>query len=156
ACRPFFTKMSSRKAAFVGGRTLLILVPLTLTSCSSLSPDREAAPLPPYGEVLRRVELPENLEKQILALEPEAVSDVDVRNILALAPAPRIFLIQGGLPAAVPMMRSFGKFLVQMGYPRNSLENPRDKTLCYSPYLSGAEMVGYLAWYYEHTGMRPM
>ena len=53
-------------------------------------------------------------------------------------------------------MESFGEFLVEMGYPRDDIQNPRRRSLCYSPYQNSMEMVGYVAWYYERTGLRPM
>jgi pimeloyl-ACP methyl ester carboxylesterase len=96
------------------------------------------------------------LEKRILALNPTTVSGTDVHETLALAPAPRIFLIHGGIPPAGSIMESFGEFLVAMGYPRDDLQNFRRQSLSYSPYQSSREMAGYVAWYYEQTGMRPM
>jgi hypothetical protein len=100
--------------------------------------------------------LSEGLEQEILGIDPDAVSDADVRQILAQAAAPKIFLIRGGIPPAASIMESLGEFLAEMGYPRNSLQDPLRQSLSYSPYLASVEMAGYVGWYYEQTGLRPM
>jgi hypothetical protein len=58
---------------------------------------------------------------RILALDPERVSDRQVRELLTLAPAPRVLLFKGSLGAD---MESFGAFLQRMGYPDQRLRNP--------------------------------
>lgn len=59
---------------------------------------------------------PEVAEK-ILALDPEHVSERDIREVLSNAPAPRIIMIQGGLLPIQVAMKSFSKFIIGMGYP---------------------------------------
>ncbi len=136
---------------------MFFALPLVLVSWSSLSPAMERCHAPPRpGEVLRNLRLSGELKKRILALNPERVSEADVRETLAHSPAPKIFLIHGGVPASGATMESFGEFLVEMGYPREALQNPQHRSLSYSPYQSSSGMAGYVAWYYEQTGMRPM
>jgi hypothetical protein len=94
------------------------------------------------------------LAARILALDPNRVSERDVRDVLALAPAPRIIALQGSL--AFVTMEPFGEYLVAMGYPEERLRNPRDGTLSWSSFGSSAALAGSLAWYYEHEGMVPL
>ena len=130
----------------------LLSVLLSLSQANGASVDEPPSP----GEVLRNLQLPGELKKRILALNPGLVSETDVRETLAHSPAPKIFLIHGGVPASGATMESFGEFLVEMGYPREALQNPQHRSLSYSPYQSSSGMAGYVAWYYEQTGMRPM
>lgn len=130
----------------------LLSVPLSLSPANAASVDQPPSP----REVLRNLPLSGELNKRILALNPEMVSEADIRETLAHSPAPKIFLIHGGVPASGATMESFGEFLVEMGYPREALRNPQHRSLSYSPYQSSSGMVGYVAWYYERTGLRPM
>ena len=57
----------------------------------------------------------------LLALDPERISERQVHELLALAPAPRVLLFKGSLGAD---MESFGAFLQAMGYPAPRLRNP--------------------------------
>ena len=95
-------------------------------------------------------------EDQILALNPEQVTERDVREVLAGAPAPHLFNIHGGLARVVPRMINFSQFLMGMGYPGRSLTNPSDGTYSFSCYESADKITGVLAWYYERDGLRPM
>ena len=65
-------------------------------------------------------------EDRILALNPDRISDADVRNTLAAGPTPRIVLVHGGIAGVYLMMESFGKFLVGMGYTESPLPDPPD------------------------------
>ncbi len=100
--------------------------------------------------------LPRELEDRILALNPLGVSDRDIRDVLASAPAPRIILIHGGISRVIPYMESFGDFLIGMGYPARSIINPGDGTYTFSCYESARIVAGSVAWYYEKEGLRPM
>lgn len=131
-------------------RILTLLPPILMALCSLFVAPQAG------GKAPNQVQIDGGLAKRILALDPDAVSAADVRETLARAPAPRIFLIHGGIPPSDAIMESFGEFLVEMGYPRREIENPRNRSLSYSPYASSAEMAGYMAWYYERAGMRPM
>jgi len=111
---------------------------------------------PAAGEVLKAVQIDPAVEDRILALHPEHLSDADVRDTLAKAPAPRIFSIHGGVYPVELLMRSFGKFLTGMGYPENRIRDAGDGTFSHSPYASSQQQAGEIAWYYEHEGMRPM
>ena len=96
------------------------------------------------------------LEKRILALDPEHVSEADVRETLAQSPAPRVISIHGGIATARPSMISFGQVLIQMGYPAVSITNPSDGTYTFSCYESADMIAGQIAWYYERDGLRPV
>ena len=91
-------------------------------------------------------------EDRILALDPERVSDADVRDMLAHGPAPRIILIHGGIYPVYLAMESFGRFLAKMGYPEAKIRDPQDRSWSLSPYESSADGAGLVAWYYEHDG----
>ena len=93
-------------------------------------------------------------EERILALDPERISEQDVREVLSRSPAPRIINLQGSLP--VVTMAPFAEFLVAMGYPREQLRNPEDGSFTYSSFVDARRLAGTLAWYYEREGMMPM
>jgi hypothetical protein len=96
------------------------------------------------------------LEQRILALNPERVTEADVRETLVNAPAPRIISIHGGIAPVQRMMISFGQFLMGMGYPGLSITNPNDGTFSFSCYENADMLAGMIAWYYERDGLRPM
>jgi hypothetical protein len=91
--------------------------------------------------------------ERIQALNPERITDREVRDVLAHAPAPRIILLQGSL--APVTMQPFAEFLIAMGYPEERIRNP-DGTFSTSSFGSSATLAGTLAWYYERDGMMPM
>ena len=94
------------------------------------------------------------MEARVLSLNPDAISEREVAEVLSKCPAPRIFSLDGSVP--IVTMESFGRFLVRMGYPEVSIRDPRNGSYSYSSYRSSAEMAGMVAWYYEKEGMRPM
>lgn len=94
------------------------------------------------------------LAARIAALDPDRLSETDVRDVLALAPAPRIIALQGSV--ALAGMKPFGEYLIAMGYPEERIRNPRDGTLSWSSFGSSAALAGSLAWYYEQEGMMPL
>jgi hypothetical protein len=96
------------------------------------------------------------LENRILGIDPENVSEAEVRHVLAQAPAPRIINLHGGRWPVYKYMVSFSRFLEGMGYPSERLRNPRDGTYSFSGYLSSKKIAGAVAWYYEREGLRPM
>jgi hypothetical protein len=96
------------------------------------------------------------LEERILALDPERVSEADVRNVLAKGPTPRIMLLHGGIYPVHLSMVSFGRFLVEMGYPEAKIRDPYDGSWSHSPYEDAERLAGIAAWYYEKDGMPPM
>jgi hypothetical protein len=112
------------------------------------------APAPDNRTPRIALDLDRETEERILALAPEQISDLDVRSVLARAPAPRIIDLQGSL--AVVTMAPFAEFLIAMGYPKERVSNPRDGTLSYPSFADSAHLAGTLAWYYEHEGMVPM
>ena len=101
-------------------------------------------------------ELSPEIQAQILALDPTHITDRELQEVLASAPAPRIISIHGGILPIHTTMVSFAEFLVGMGYPRPSLVNPADGTYAFSCYESSETLAGMIAWYYEKEGLRPM
>jgi hypothetical protein len=108
------------------------------------------------GSVLRRISLDRSVEETILALNPERITDRDVREVLSRAPAPRIINIHGGIYPVHLAMISFSNFLIGMGYPEDKIRNPGDGSYSFSCYDSSEKIAGAIAWYYEKEGMRPM
>ena len=105
---------------------------------------------------LRVPQLDGALEDRILALDPEHVSERDVRSTLAFGPTPRLILVHGTMYPAQLVMNSFAEFLEGMGYPAAKLRDPSDGETSQSPYQSSERLAGEVAWYYEHDGVRPM
>lgn len=95
-------------------------------------------------------------ENRILALNPERVTDADVRRTLAGAPAPHLINIHGGIATVIPRLASFSKLLSGLGYPENATRNPGNGAYTISCYEDAEMFAGIIAWYYEHEGMRPM
>ena len=93
---------------------------------------------------------------RILALDPEHLTEKEIREVLAGAPAPRVINIHGGLLPVEGSLVSFSEFLVGMGYPRASIQNPRDGSYALGYYVNSKQISGVIAWYYEREGMRPM
>jgi hypothetical protein len=93
---------------------------------------------------------------KILALDPERVTESDIRTLLSRMPAPQIIKIHGGLLPVKLHMKSFTKFLVGMGYPEASVRNPTNGMYTYGYYHSSDLIAGVIAWYYERDGLRPM
>lgn len=138
-------------------RTLAALAALaTLVSCAPapVTPERAAAAATP-ASVLRSAPMDRALEDRILALDPQKISAADVRDTLSKAPAPRIFLIRGGIYPVYLAMESMGAFLVAMGYPEERILTPHERDWSLSPYESSPMIAGMTAWCYEHEGVRP-
>jgi pimeloyl-ACP methyl ester carboxylesterase len=108
------------------------------------------------GKVLRSLNLEPALEDRILALDPDHISDYDVRKTLASGPTPRIILLHASVYPVYLIMSSFATFLEGMGYPGEKLRDPADGAYSQSPYGSSERLAGEIAWYYEHDGVRPM
>lgn len=140
-------------SAWVSARVaLLVLVAVVVAACGARplrAPD-DPAPPPPRAVADRA------LEDRILALDPERVTEADVRDTLAKGPAPRIMLIHGGIYPVHLSMTSFGEFLTGMGYPEANIRDPYDGSWSHSPYEDAERLAGIVAWYYERDGMPPM
>jgi hypothetical protein len=96
------------------------------------------------------------IEERILALDPERVSDGDVRTVLVAGPTPRIIGLHGGIYPVHLLMDSFGRFLVGMGYPDSRIRHPGHGQRSVSPYEDSEQIAGAIAWHYENEGMMPM
>jgi len=140
--------------------TLLILIAaLGFSGCAmydrnGLPPEQAQAMLARPGSASFKPS-PE-LEKRILALNPEHVTEADIRETLMLSPAPRVINIHGGIAPVQRTMISFSRFLTGMGYPESSITNPSDGTYSFSCYEDADVITGQIAWFYERDGLRPV
>src|SRR2546423_1790263 len=138
----------------------LLCVPLVtvlvLSGCATVAPAPEAVEQPRPGAVLARLALDRATEDRILALDPEHVTEADLRGPLVKAPAPHLVLLHGGVYPVHVLMENFARFLMGMGYPEASIRDPGDRALSRSPYEDSTRQAGLIAGYYEHEGMRPM
>lgn len=139
---------------------LSILLALLVAGCAATPPATERARLEAQriekGSVLAQTHVDRALQNRIFALDPEHVSDSDVRTVLAAGPTPRIVNLHGGIYPVHLVMESFAHFLVGMGYPESKIRHPGDGRLSHSPYESSTQIAGLIAWYYEHDGLRPL
>lgn len=99
---------------------------------------------------------PAAVQDRLLALDPDHLTDSDVREVLDKVPAPRIILLHGGVFPVYLLMKSFGIFLTRMGYPESAIRDPGNGDWSYSPYGDGTKIAGIVAWEYERSGLRPM
>jgi hypothetical protein len=106
------------------------------------------------GAALEQAPIDAAAEERLLALVPERISERDVREVLARAPAPRIINLEGSVP--VVTMVPFAEFLVAMGYPEERIRDPNGGALSYSSSIDARRLAGAMAWYYEREGMMPM
>ncbi len=139
-----------------GAQGLLLLL---LTGCATF--DRHGLAPSDAAQVAAQIQpaaalLTPELSQRILRLDPDNVTEEQVRTVLSHAPAPRIINIHGGITPVQLRMVSFSKFLAGMGYPERSLTNPVDGTYSFSCYESSKMIAGMIAWYYEREGLRPM
>ncbi|MBS0319418.1 MAG: hypothetical protein JSR18_02660 [Proteobacteria bacterium] len=129
---------------------------LLLAACAS-PPTAPDAGAPARGTVVKSMALDPALEDRILALDPAHVSAADIRDVLAHAPAPRLYLIHGGIFPVFKELIAFGEFTIAMGYPESAVHDPGgNPEYTHSPYDNSADQAGAIAWYYEHEGLRPM
>ena len=137
--------MSQKKQPIV----LLSLLLLLLAGCARGYQD--VRPSPRNSDALHS-----ELAEKVLSLNPNAVSEKDVVEVLSRCPAPRILTLDGSVP--IVTMGSFCRFLIRMGYPKESFRNPGNGsyTYTYNSYRSSRDMAGMIAWYYEKEGMRPV
>lgn len=131
---------------------LLLAATIMLAGCATRPPEQTA----PLATGQPGLSLSSEMEDRILAIDPQQITQDDVKNILAAAPAPRVISIHGGIYPVHLVMESFGKFLIGMGYPESSVRNPGDGSYSFSCYSSSERIAGVIAWYYEKDGMRPM
>lgn len=92
--------------------------------------------------------------QRLLALDPQHISERDVREVLARVPAPRIIALHGSVP--IHTMAPFAEFLAAMGYPLERLRNPATGELTYSSFTDSREIAGAIAWHYERDGVMPV
>ena len=153
----------SRKAASTSLRhSVAVLAVAALTAGCATTPMNPASSYLPVatrvgrGDVLHSLPLDDALEKRILALDPEHITDRDVRSTLVAGPTPRIMLFHGGVYPVYLLMESFASFLTGMGYPEERIRDAGDGALSRSPYENSDQQAGMIVWYYEHEGVRPI
>jgi hypothetical protein len=142
----------ARLVAMLGALSLLAACATAPVSSINTTASDPVAP----GAVLRSLSLDVHVEDRILALDPERISDEDVRSTLAKGPTPRMILLHGGIYPVELVMKSFAIFLERMGYPAEKLRDPANGAYSQSPYGSSDRLTGEIAWFYEHEGLRPM
>ncbi len=132
----------------------ILLAGLLLAGCASRPAQERPCAAASAGGTSPR--LSPDREARILALDPEHISEREVRETLSNAPAPRLINIHGGRYPVFRHMISFSEFLAGMGYPMSSLTNPGNGAYSYSGYASSTKIAGAIAWHYEREGLRPM
>jgi hypothetical protein len=118
--------------------------------------DRFQGRSPQAGEALEKLPVDAALAEKILQLDPENLSEEDVRDVLSKAPAPQVLNIHGGIYPVYLCMISFSEFLIRMGYPEISILQPQNGSFSYSCYFDARPLAGAVAWHYERDAMRPM
>src|SRR5262249_40175780 len=111
---------------------------------------------PKPGQAVENISLDPELEKRILALDPENISEKDIAETLSKAPAPQVLNIHGGIYPVYLCMISFSEFLIRMGYPERSILQPQNGSFSYSCYFDAKKIAGAVAWHYEHDAMKPI
>ena len=140
-------------------RIFCLGIAVLLTGCARLNlhplnPDK-AAELERTA-IQKTYSLTRETENRILALNPNLVTDADVRGPLKNAPAPRMINIHGGISPVHLITKAFSKFLVGMGYPEHAVRHPGNGAYSISCYEDARLIAGVIPWYYEREGMRPM
>lgn len=137
--------------------SIIALLAAMIAACAPLPPLAEAPVSPATApDPVAELQLDRAVEDRLLALDPDNVSAQDVRDTLSKVPAPRIVLLHGGVYPVFLAMKSFGRFLVGMGYPAKQIRHPADGSWSHSPYERSEQIAGMIAWAYERDGMRPM
>jgi hypothetical protein len=141
--------MNRKAACCITALILTVLLTMAVPGCSS-------APGTYRGEFSRMLDspLPPELEDRILDLDPDHITELEVRKVLSRGPAPRIINLNGSVTLVT--MDSFSRFLIAMGYPDRSIRKPAGSGLSYSSYINSKKLAGYIAWYYEKDGMMPI
>ena len=130
----------------------LLFTVILISGCNSTQHTQTITPLNARPEI----SLSREREDRILALEPDRVTEREVRELLAPGPAPRIVNIHGGIYPVYLVMESFSEFLLGMGYPETSVRHPGDGSYSFSCYENSEKIAGTIAWYYENEGLRPL
>jgi hypothetical protein len=116
--------------------------------------DPQGLPLPAAGENPRASNHSSAQIRALEALNPDSVSDAQVRDVLAHFPAPRVLLFNG-VVAPVRMDR-MAKFFIAKAYPRASFVQPSTGRMSHPSRSHAQRWAGSLPWYYEKEGLRPV
>jgi hypothetical protein len=133
---------------------LLPVILLSSNSCSTPVSKKSTAPDRNYANKVSMSVIDPNIKKKILDLDPEHISEKDVREVMSKFSAPKIINLNGSIP--VVTMDSFSRFLIAMGYPENKVRNPFSGDYSYSSYVNSKKLAGIVAWHYEQEGMMPI
>lgn len=155
-------RLPGPRAGLAIARAVTCAAALALAACAT-QPPLPAVPAQPgqatAGQAVQPARPPAVdpvVAERILALDPEHITEHDVRATLELGPSPQIILLHGGVFGTHLLMMSFGKFLIGMGYPEVKIRDPSDGAYSQTPFGSTARLAGEIAWYYEQDGVRPM
>jgi len=130
---------------------VIVLFSLHLFFLNAIAHGNGISGLPPSS---RSSTLPLELAERVLSLDPNALSEGDVAEVMSHCPAPRILIFNGSVP--IVTMESFARFLIRMGYPEERVRNAGNGSHTYSSYRSSKDVAGMIAWHYENEGMRPV
>ncbi len=151
--RPPSRRTNARTALLLTAAALALTA--LVAGCAS-APTAPTAAAPARGAVVKAMAIPPALEDRILALDPGHVSAADIRDVLSHTPAPRLYLVHGGIFPVFLQLVAFGDFTIKMGYPQAAVRDPASGEYTHSPYENSADQAGTLGWYYEHEGLRPI
>ncbi len=111
---------------------------------------------PENSPVLETYAFEPSLADRILSLDPDSITEEEIKDVLSHGPAPRVINIHGGIYPVHLLMESFSKFLIFMGYPEEKIRAPSDGSYSYSCYEDSEQLAGYVAWFYEREAVRPL
>ncbi len=133
---------------------VLAAVPSFLLFARHASNAESTPQQPTIATVIAGNRIAPHVAERVLALDADAITGVDVREILAMVPAPRIIGLHGSVP--IVTMRPFAEFLIAMGYPQAQLRNPADDSYTYGSFVDPRELAGTVAWHYERDALAPL
>lgn len=138
---------------------LAVILGGVLASCAAPAPKmpsiKDFRPIPssPHGRHALKRNL--DLAKKILSLDPNNITDADVRETLSKGPAPWILAL-APLPPWSEEFVATARFFVDMGYPVDRIGDPRMNQYKIFWREKSEVIAGMAAWLYENDGMNPI